>query len=56
MQAANCGQSGAKQTQPSVMSDSTNKYLKFDEPFFYRDGILNWWQDMTNAWTCSGEK
>jgi hypothetical protein len=40
MQAANCGQSGAKQTQPSVMSDWTNKYLKFDEPFFYRDGIF----------------
>ena len=40
MQAANCGQSCAKQTQPTVMSDTTNKYLKFDEPFFYRDGIF----------------
>jgi len=40
MQAANCGKFGAKQNQPTVMSDSTSKYLKFDEPFFYRDGIF----------------
>lgn len=54
MHAANCGESGVKQIQTSVMSDSTNKYLMFNEPFFYRDGsfkpVTRWDKRVNVLW------